>query len=299
MRPFPRLALLLTAGVFLAAADTPPPSDIVARRGDVQLTTGDIRDALSKADPALRNQVVANPQALTEFVKERMLRQILLKEALAAKWEQNPDAVARVAEARDTAIVQSWLASHAQVEAAYPSDAELSAAYEANKARFVIPPQFHVAQIAFLVPTGATKDADEEAHKKARDIKAQLAKPKADFAEIAKASSQDAASAPKGGDLGWLREDQIKSPVKETIKGLAAGAVSEPVRGADAWHIVKLLETKPQTLVPLDQVKSQLSAALRQARTQQATNAYLADMLKKEPVQINEIGLAAKLAEPK
>jgi parvulin-like peptidyl-prolyl isomerase len=71
------------------------------------------------------------------------------------------------------------------------------------------------------------------------------------------------------------------------------------VRGADAWLIVKLLETKAQSLVPLDQVKPQLSAALRQARTQQATNAYLADMLKKEPVQINEIGLAAKLAAPK
>ena len=299
MRPFPRLALLLTAGVFLAAADAPPPSDIVARRGDVQLTTGDIRDALSKADPGLRAQVIANPQALNEFVKERMLRLLLLKEAQAAKWEQNPDAIARMAEAKDTAVVQSWLGSQAKVDPAYPNDAELAAAYEANKARFIIPPQFHVAQIAILVPAGSSKEADEEARKKARDIKAQLAKPKADFAEIAKASSQDNASASKGGDLGWLREDQIKSPVKETIKGLAVGATSEPVRGVDAWHVVKLLETKPQSLVPLDQVKPQLSAALRQARTQQATNAYLAAMLSKEPVQINEIGLAAKLAAPK
>ena len=308
MRPFSRLALLMTAGVFLAAADAPPPpqppqpqpvSDIVARRGDVQLTTGDIRDAIGRVDPNIRDQVLANPQALTEFVKERMIRQILLTELRAAKWDQNPDAVARANDARDSAFVQSWLASRAQIDPAYPTDAELQAAYEANKARFVIPPQYHVAQIAILVPAGSSKEADEEAHKKARDIRAQLMKPKADFAEIAKKNSQDQGSAPKGGDLGWLREDTIRSPVKEALKGMAENAISEPVRGPDAWHIVKLLGTKPQSLVPLDQVKPNLIAALRQARTQQASNAYLEGLLKQEPVQLNEIGLAAKLAAPK
>jgi len=298
MRSFSRLALLLPIGVFLAAADA-PPADIVARRGDVQLTTSDLRDALTRVDPAVRDQVLANPQTVSEFVKDRMIRQILLKEALTAKWEQNPDVIARANEARDTAILQSWLASHAQIDPAYPSQADLEAAYEANKARFAVPPQFHVAQIAFLMPANATKEADEEAHKKAKEIRGQLAKPKANFADIAKTSSQDVGSAPNGGDLGWLREDQLLKPVRDALAGLSENGISEPFRVKDAWHIVKLLGSRPQSTLPLDQVKPNLVAALRQNRAQQATNAYLEELLRKEPLQVNDIGLAARLADPK
>lgn len=300
MRPLSRLALLLTTGVFLAAADAPPPaSDIVARRADVQLTASDIRDALNKVDPALRDQVLANPQALSEFIKERMMRQILLTEARTVKWDQNADVIARANDARDTAIMQLWLASQTQVDPAYPSQAEVETAYEANKARFVVPLQYHVQQIAILVPANASKEIEAESLKKARDTRGQVTKPKADFADIAKKTSQDTNSASKGGDLGWVREDQILKPVRDVLKGMKENDISEPIRGADSFHVVKLLGTKPQSTLPLDQVKPNLVAALRQAKGQQQTKAYLEAMLQKEPVQMNEIGLAAKLAAPK
>ena len=314
MRPFSRVALLFTTGVFLAAADAPPAPpapvpapapaaaaapDFVARRGDVRLTVTDIREALGRADANLRDQVIANPQALSEFVKERMIRQILLTEAHAAKWEQNPEVVAKANDVRDSAIVQLWLASKAQVDPAYPSQAELKAAYEANKARFVVPPQFHVQQIAVLVPANASKEVADQALKKAKELRAQAIKAGADFTDIAKKYSQDPNSASKGGDLGWLREDQILKPVRDVLQNMAENAISEPVRGADSFHVVKMLGKKPQSTLPLEQVKANLVAALRQARTQQMSNAYLEEMLKKEPVQVNDAGLAAKLAPPK
>jgi parvulin-like peptidyl-prolyl isomerase len=306
MRPFSRVALLLTTGVFLAAADAPPAPpaaapgpDFVARRGDVRLTAGDIKDALGRADANLRDQVIANPQALSEFVKERMIRQILLTEALAAKWEQNPEVVAKANDVRDSAIVQLWLASKAQVDLAYPNQAELEAAYEANKARFVVPTQYHVQQIAILVPANASKDVTDQALKKAKELRAQATKAGADFKELAIKNSQDPNSASKGGDLGWLREDQILKPVRDVLQNMAENAISEPVRGSDSFHVVKMLGKKPQSTLPLDQVKPNLVAALRQARAQQMSNAYLEDMLKKEAVQLNDAGLAAKLAPPK
>ncbi len=306
MRPFSRVALLLTTGVFLAAADAPPAPaptapapDFVARRGDVRLTAADIREALGRADANLRDQVIANPQALSEFVKERMIRQILLTEAHAAKWEQNPEIAAKANDVRDSAVVQLWLASKAQVDPSYPTQAELEAAYEANKARFVVPPQYHVQQIAVLLAPNAAKDAVDLAMKKAKDLRALVAKPGADFADLAKKNSQDPASAGKGGDLGWLREDQILKPVRDVLQNMADNAISDPIRGADSLHVVKLLGKKPQSTLPLDQVKPNLIAALRQARSQQMSTAYLEDMLKKEPVQLNDAGLAAKLAPPK
>jgi peptidylprolyl isomerase len=265
----------------------------------VQLTAEDIREALKWVDPAMREQVLSNQQALVTFVKERMVRQILLTEARAAKWDQNPDVIARANDARDTSIVQQWLTSKANIDPAYPSQAELEAAYEANKARFVVPQQYHVQQIAILVPANASKDVEAEALKKARDARAQVTKPKADFADIAKKVSQDPNSAGNGGDLGWLREDQILKPVRDALHGMAENAVSEPIRGTDSFHVVKLLGTRPQTVAPLDQVKPNLIAALRQAKGQQATNAYLDSLLKAQPVQLNEIGLAARITATK
>lgn len=293
-----RFTLLLAAGVLLGAADA-PPSDIVARRGSVQLTIEEVRDALNLIDPAQREQVTGNPQALADFVRERVLRQVLLAEAREAHWDQNPDVVARVNDARDTAVVQSWLGSHVQLDPAYPSDAELAIAYDANRARFAVPQQYHIAQIAILVPANAPKDVEEDARRKARDARAQVVKPKADFGEIARKVSQDRGSAERGGDFGWLREDQITPAVRAILPGMADNAVSEPVRGPDAWHVVKLLGTRPPSVLPLEQVKANLVSAMRQARSQQIAKAYLDELLRKEPTQIDEIGLAARLSPPK
>jgi len=303
MRPISRLAILLTAGVFIAAADAPPAPppaaptapDVVAQRGDVKLTTADIHNELARIDPSVRAQILASPQALQEFVKDRIIRRILLTEAHTANYDVTAEAVARANEARDTAMAQLWLTSHAQVDAAYPNEAELQAAYEANKARFVIPQQFHVQQIAILVPANASKEAEAEALKKAKDARAQLAKPKADFGEIAKKVSQDPNSASKGGDLGWVRADQILQPVRDVLLTMQENAISEPIRSADAFHIVKLLGIKQPSTAPLDQVRTSLAAALRQARAQQMTSAYLETLFKAQAVQINDIGLADRL----
>jgi parvulin-like peptidyl-prolyl isomerase len=43
---------------------------------------------------------------------------------------------------------------------------------------------------------------------------------------------------PKGGDLGWLREDQLIPAVRTAAAGLQEGAVSEPVRAPDGWHVL-------------------------------------------------------------
>jgi peptidylprolyl isomerase len=293
-----RLALLLAVAVVAGAADAPPPG-VVANRGSLQLTTTEVRDALSLLDPGQRDQLMGNPQALTNFVRERLLREVLLSEAREAAWDKNPAVVARMNDAHDTVLVQTWLASRVQLDPAYPSDAELTTAYDANKARFEVPKQYHIAQIAILVPANATKDVDDEAKRKARDVRAQVMKPKADFAAIARHVSQDKGSAERGGEFGWVREDQVTPAVRAVLPGMADNAISEPVRGPDAWHVVKLLGTRPPSVLPLEQVKAGLVNAMRQARTQQLAKAYVDGLLQKEPAQIEDVGLAERLSAPK
>jgi peptidylprolyl isomerase len=288
------LALLLLPLLLGAAGDAPP--DIVAQQGDAKFTAADIRDMIDRQDPALRTQLQSSPTALAEFVRDRLLRQNLLTEAHTAKWDEKPDVVARVNDARDTVIVQTYVASRIPTDPTYPSDAEIAAAYDANKARFAMPKQYHVSQIAILVPQGASKEVDEEARRKVADLRQQALKPMADFGALASRNSQDQASATHGGDMGWVREDALVPVVRDAISKLPDGSISQPLRSSEAWHVVKLFATKPAGVLPLDQVRDTLVQAMRQRRMQDATRTFLEDEVRKQPIQLNEIDLARRVA---
>jgi PPIC-type PPIASE domain len=288
------LPLLLAAFCLIAAGDAPaqtPDAGVVAQRGDVRLTATDLNNALRMLDPAVRAQVTANPQTLANFVRERALNMAVLDEARAKKWDLQPDVMRKVDEARDNMVIQTWLASLVPPDPAYPSEAEVTSAYESNKGRLVVPKQYHIAQIVLTVKAGATSQEDEDIRKKMLDLRTQVMRPKADFAEISKKSSQERQSADKGGDVGWIREPDMIPAVRDAVIGLSEGNVSHPVRVPDGWHVLKLLGIKPQGEVPLLEAKPQIVAALRQARAQRLMRAHLDEMLKEQPIQVNEIEL--------
>ncbi len=258
--------------------------DIVAQRGALRLTTADARALIAKADPAVRAQLLASPAALTEFVRDRLLRLSLLAEAKAKGWDQTPDVAARIAEARDQIVTSTYIAALAVPDPAYPSDAELTAAYDANKASLMRPRQFRIAQIVVLAPAGQPDDA---ARKRIADLHQQAVRPRADFAELARKAAPDRA----GADTAWTREDQLVPAIRDAVAGLAEGGISDPVRTADAWHVLKLLGTRPASPAPLAEVRDQLVQALRQQRTQQLARAALDESLRKDPIKVNEIAL--------
>jgi hypothetical protein len=286
-----RLTLAVLSTMLLSAAGD-PPSDDVAQRGDLRLTAADVRDLLSKADPSVRARLEANPGALAGFVRDRLLNEAMLAEAHAKGWDQRPDVVQRANEARDAVILQTYAASLVPDDPAFPTDADVAAAYEANKTRLMLPRQYHLAQIVILVPPGAN---DEEAKRRAIALRAQAVKPNTDFADLAKKQSQDRASADHGGDQGWVREDELVPALKEALAGLPENGTTDPTRLPDGYHIIRLLGTKPAAPAALADVKPQLVQALRQARAQQAVRAYVEEMLRKQPIQLNEIDLVKQV----
>ncbi len=299
------LALLLLT----SAGEAPPPApivapsgsgaaDVVAQRGDVRFTGTDLKNALNALDPAARAQVTATPQTLGAFARERLLNVAVLSEARSKGWDTRPDVARRIAESRDAVVLQTYLASVVPPDPAYPSEDEITTAYEENKARFVLPKQAHLAQIVLLVKAGATAQQDEEVHKKALDLRAQALRPKADFADLARKNSQERPSAEKGGDVSWLREPDMLPAVKEAIATLTENGISQPIRVPDGWHVLKLLETRAAGPIPLADVKPQLVQGLRQARAQRLMRAYLDEMVKTQPIQVNEIELTKAVTAP-
>ncbi len=62
-----------------------------------------------------------------------------------------------------------------------------------------------------------------------------------DFATLARAHSDDAVSAAKGGDLGWVSPGELDPRFEEVMNGLAPGQISAPFRTQFGWHLVQVL----------------------------------------------------------
>ena len=204
----------------------------------------------------------------------------------------------RAEQARQSAIVQSYVASITAPPADYPAEAEIQAAYDANKARLLVPRQYDLAQIVVLVPAGATRAQEDEAQKKITDLRVQAAKPGGEsFADLARKLSEDSASAKDGGALHRMREDILLPQVRDAVAGLQENALSEPVRVADGWHLFKLLGTKPAGTPPLAEVRDQIAGALRQQRTAENERKMVDELLRRQPVRVDEIRLQQVFAK--
>lgn len=100
----------------------------------------------------------------------------------------------------------------------------------------------HLQHILISTPEGASPEDVQAARKEAESVYAELQQG-TDFAEMAIRVS-DSRQALEGGDLGWIETSRIPSIFTQLVDQLEPGAVSEPLRNASGFHIVKLLDIK-------------------------------------------------------
>ena len=91
----------------------------------------------------------------------------------------------------------------------------------------------------------------------------------ADFAELARANSEDA-SASRGGDLGWVAAGDTVPEFERVMNALKEREVSAPVQTPFGWHLVQVLARRSDELS-----EDRKKAAARQAiRARKADEAY-------------------------
>ena len=156
------------------------------------------------------------------------------------------------------------------------SEQDLRAYYDQNKASLGTPEERRASHILINAPKDAPAAEREKAKATADELLQQLRKAPASFAEVARKSSQDDASAPNGGDLGFFQQDKGIDPTisKATYALAKVGDISDVVQSDYGYHIVQLTGVKPASVPPYEQVRSKLEDQLR---TQQAGKQF-ADM---------------------
>ena len=63
-----------------------------------------------------------------------------------------------------------------------------------------------------------------------------------DFYDLARAFSDDANSAPSGGDLGWLNANQLPAVLQTALNVLAVEELSQPIQSKNGWHLLQVVE---------------------------------------------------------
>jgi len=64
------------------------------------------------------------------------------------------------------------------------------------------------------------------------------------FASLAAAHSEDSMSASKGGDLGWVRKDELAAPIDSFIWTAPLNQVSDVIQTDYGFHLVIVLDRK-------------------------------------------------------
>ena len=71
----------------------------------------------------------------------------------------------------------------------------------------------------------------------------------ADFAELAKANSEDSSSSEEGGDLGFFEKELMGAEFDEAAFAMNIGDVSDVVATDYGYfHIIKLTDIEPETM---------------------------------------------------
>ncbi len=90
------------------------------------------------------------------------------------------------------------------------------------------------------------------AKEKLADIKKRVAAGQADFAAVARESSDDG-SAKDGGDLGWTDPGMFVPEFEQVMNSLAPNQISEPVVSRFGVHLIQVLERRETRLSDRDQ----------------------------------------------
>ncbi|RKZ05983.1 hypothetical protein DRQ05_05505 [bacterium] len=122
-----------------------------------------------------------------------------------------------------------------------PGEDEIAKKYNEIKDEFKDP---EMRKINIIKIDKKPSPADEsDARERAIELRDEILKGK-DFAEAAKEASDDDITAPKGGDLGFIKKGDMVKEFEDVAFSLKAGEVSEPVRTNYGYHLIKVDEKK-------------------------------------------------------
>ncbi len=245
-------ALILTLALSFAAyaADS---EKVLARVGSQDITEAEVLEFIQPFGQQAM-MLYASEQGRKMILDDVITMRLYALDAEDSKLDQTPEFQAQLLSAKRAMLAQA--AMRDVIKGITVSDDEAKKFYSDNPTMFTQPERIHARHI--LV------SGDEELAKVQSELKAGKS-----FDVVAKEYSRDPGSAANGGDLGEFPKGVMVPEFEKAAFALKnPGDVSEPVKSQFGWHIIKLEERIPESLVPFEQVKERILQELRDQKVQ-------------------------------
>lgn len=115
--------------------------------------------------------------------------------------------------------------------------------------------------------------SEAEARRKLLDLRERIVRGGADFAELARANSDDGTAA-RGGELDWVYPGDTVPEFERAYQELKVGEISQPVRTPFGYHLIQVLERRSSDLSP-ERKRLQARQALRDRKADEAYQEWL------------------------
>ncbi len=144
-----------------------------------------------------------------------------------------------------------------------PSEQDLKTYYEQNAARLAGKEERRASHILINAAKTASAEDRQKAKAKADELLATLRKTPARFAELAKSNSQDAGSAPNGGDLDFFGRGAMVKPFEDAAFAMKKGDISDVVESDFGYHIIQLTDVRAPKQSSFEEARPALEADMK------------------------------------
>ena len=299
------LILSFACGLLFAQAPPTPQNDVpddavVAKVDGMPVTAGEIRKSMlimPKEFVQLFNQ---NPKYA---VQQLFMLRYLSQEAERTKLGEESPMKEQLAFLRANAMASAMVSHEHNF---YPvTDKMIKEFYERNQMRYqqakikviyiafkptapvvgAVPQNQTIEDVARSLSEGAvskTQRTEADALKLSEDLVKQI-RGGADFAKLVAQYSEDPASKAAGGDFGVVNTNSSYSAdVKKAVLALKEGEVTDPLRQASAFYIIRV---EQKTTQPVDELRGAIGDEIRQAHL----NEWLSSVGKKFEPEVENV----------
>ena len=253
--------------------------------GDDKITTGQLLPRIdSDKMQKLANAIAL--RALRNMLETDILGILIRKEALAQGYGQRPEIEKEVEVLRDRMATELLLdrVTFAKLEA---SEDEAKAYWQSHAEKFTEPA---AVKLSLIFVT-----SENDAQKLLADLRGG-----ADFAVLARKTSQHKPSADLGGELGWVNKGQLQPEIEKVAFSLKPGEFSMAQVQA-GFMVARVEATKPERIQPFTEAKERAKELALQEKARATLKVWITKLREASVIEIDDgaINRAAAAYEEK
>jgi peptidyl-prolyl cis-trans isomerase D len=172
-------------------------------------------------------------------------------------------------------------------------DQEIEYYYEDNQDQFTRERQINARHILFSVPSDASAEQEEKVKEKALSV-LEKAREGQDFSELAKKYSEDMYTKDQGGDLGYFQKGLMPEAFEKAAFNMEKGQTSDLVKTPYGYHIIKVEDTREESIKDLKEVRDQISDILISNASTDLANEKALSIMDQMPYDVDLAQFASK-----